>query len=207
VNIVAMVYGNMVTIAARACIHARLQHRRARAERRRADQRAGRGRGLRRAYAESIQKMKRGKLAKIYRELDRLATKLEKHFKDVQDVDSHSSTASCTCCRRVARNGPEWRRFGLRRKCGRGLITETKRSARAAAGSDQRSIHGGSTLERTVLAKGLPLAWRATGESCSMPTKPNAQEKGHDVILVRPRRRRGLPRIVAARAILTARAA
>src|SRR5207249_2731334 len=36
---------------------------------------------------ESIQRMKRGKLAKIYRELDRLATKLEKHFKDVQDVE------------------------------------------------------------------------------------------------------------------------
>src|SRR2546423_7692015 len=36
---------------------------------------------------ESIQKMKRGKLAKIYKELERLATKLEKHFKDVQDVE------------------------------------------------------------------------------------------------------------------------
>src|SRR5205814_1312321 len=36
---------------------------------------------------ESIQRMKRGKLAKIYRKLDRLATKLEKHFKDVQDVE------------------------------------------------------------------------------------------------------------------------
>src|SRR5206468_12094286 len=36
---------------------------------------------------ESIARMKRGKLSKIYRELDRLATKLEKHFKDVQDVE------------------------------------------------------------------------------------------------------------------------
>src|SRR5206468_10116212 len=36
---------------------------------------------------EPIEKMKKGKLAKIYRELDSLATKLEKHFKDVQDVE------------------------------------------------------------------------------------------------------------------------
>src|SRR5258705_13998939 len=36
---------------------------------------------------EPIQKMKPGKLAKIYRELDRLAPKLENHFKDVQDVE------------------------------------------------------------------------------------------------------------------------
>src|SRR6266576_1858282 len=36
---------------------------------------------------EPIEKMKKGKLAKIYKELERLSTKLEKHFKDVQDVE------------------------------------------------------------------------------------------------------------------------
>src|SRR5881409_3206036 len=36
---------------------------------------------------EPIEKMKRGKLGKIYRELNTLAIKLEKHFKDVQDIE------------------------------------------------------------------------------------------------------------------------
>jgi len=34
-----------------------------------------------------IARMKRGKLAKIYRDLERLAQKLERHFKDVQDIE------------------------------------------------------------------------------------------------------------------------
>src|SRR5213078_5079688 len=36
---------------------------------------------------ESIDKMKRGKLAKVYAELERIAAKLERHFKDVQDIE------------------------------------------------------------------------------------------------------------------------
>src|SRR6059036_3375538 len=35
----------------------------------------------------SIARMKRGKLVKVYRELERIATKLEGHFKDVQDIE------------------------------------------------------------------------------------------------------------------------
>src|SRR3989449_9415662 len=35
----------------------------------------------------SIARMKRGKLVKVYRELERIATKLERHFKDVQDIE------------------------------------------------------------------------------------------------------------------------
>src|SRR5207237_447064 len=36
---------------------------------------------------EPIAKMKRGALAKVYRELERIATKLERHFRDVQDIE------------------------------------------------------------------------------------------------------------------------
>src|SRR6266550_4523175 len=36
---------------------------------------------------ESISTLKRGKLAKVYRELERIATKLERHFRDVQDIE------------------------------------------------------------------------------------------------------------------------
>src|SRR5207249_2627595 len=36
---------------------------------------------------ESISTLKRGKLAKVYRELQRIATKLERHFRDVQDIE------------------------------------------------------------------------------------------------------------------------
>src|SRR5439155_1693360 len=36
---------------------------------------------------EPIAKMKRGALAKVYGELERIATKLERHFKDVQDIE------------------------------------------------------------------------------------------------------------------------
>ena len=36
---------------------------------------------------EPIAKLKRGALAKVYAELERIATKLERHFKDVQDIE------------------------------------------------------------------------------------------------------------------------
>jgi len=36
---------------------------------------------------EPIAKLKRGKLAKVYRELERVAEKLERHFRDVQDIE------------------------------------------------------------------------------------------------------------------------
>src|SRR3989475_5823668 len=36
---------------------------------------------------ESLAKLKRGKLAKVYRELERIAEKLERHFRDVQDIE------------------------------------------------------------------------------------------------------------------------
>src|SRR2546428_46996 len=36
---------------------------------------------------EPIAKMKRGALAKVYRELERIADKLERHFRDVQDIE------------------------------------------------------------------------------------------------------------------------
>ena len=36
---------------------------------------------------EPIAKMKRGALAKVYHELERIAGKLERHFRDVQDIE------------------------------------------------------------------------------------------------------------------------
>src|SRR2546426_1158263 len=36
---------------------------------------------------EPLAKLKRGKLAKVYRELEQIADKLERHFRDVQDIE------------------------------------------------------------------------------------------------------------------------
>src|SRR6266567_3649526 len=56
---------------------------------------------------ESLAKLKRGKLAKVYRELERIAEKLERHFRDVQDIEftfEHGRLYMLQC-RRAQRTG------------------------------------------------------------------------------------------------------
>src|SRR6058998_1861033 len=160
---------------------------------------------------ESIQRMKRGKLAKIYRELDRLATKLENHFKDVQDVEftfEHGQLYMLQT-RRAQRTGAAAVRIGVE-MVGEGLITEDEAVQRIPPQDLDQLFHPmvDPRSSVTVLAKGLPASpGAATGEVVFDADEAEVlQKKGHDVILVRPETSpEDYHGIVAARAVLTAR--
>src|SRR6266478_5619576 len=160
---------------------------------------------------ESIQKMKRGKLAKIYRELDRLATKLEKHFKDVQDVEftfEHGQLYMLQT-RRAQRTGMAAVRSAVE-MVAEGLITEDEAVQRVPPQDLDQLFHPmvDPKASVTVLAKGLPASpGAATGEVVfDADEAETLKKKGHDVILVRPETSpEDYHGMVAARAILTAR--
>src|SRR2546426_6574083 len=160
---------------------------------------------------ESIQRMKRGKLAKIYRELDRLATKLEKHFKDVQDVEftfEHGQLYMLQT-RRAQRTGMAAVRSAVE-MVDEGLITEDEAIQRVPPQDLDQLFHPmvDPRSSVTVLAKGLPASpGAATGEVVFDADEAEVlKKKGHDVILVRPETSpEDYHGIVAARAILTAR--
>src|SRR5712664_3495788 len=160
---------------------------------------------------EPIEKMKRGKLAKIYRELDRLATKLEKHFKDVQDVEftfEHGQLYMLQT-RRAQRTGIAAVRIAVE-MVDEGLISEDEAVQRIPPQDLDQLFHPmvDPRASVTVLAKGLPASpGAATGEVVFDADDAEAlKKKGHDVILVRPETSpEDFHGIVAARAILTAR--
>src|SRR5438270_1815671 len=160
---------------------------------------------------ESIQKMKRGKLAKIYRELDRLATKLEKHFRDVQDVEftfEHGQLYMLQT-RRAQRTGMAAVRTAVE-MVDEGLITEDEAIQRVPPQDLDQLFHPmvDPKASVTVLAKGLPASpGAATGEVVfDADEAETLKKKGHDVILVRPETSpEDYHGIVAARAVLTAR--
>src|SRR6266496_921299 len=160
---------------------------------------------------EPIQKMKRGKLAKIYRELDRLGTKLEKHFKDVQDVEftfEHGQLYMLQT-RRAQRTGMAAVRTAVE-MVDEGLITEEEAIQRVPPQDLDQLFHPmvDPRSSVTVLAKGLPASpGAATGEVVFDADEAEAlKKKGHDVILVRPETSpEDYHGIVAARAVLTAR--
>src|SRR6185312_10883662 len=160
---------------------------------------------------EPIQKMKRGKLAKIYRELDRLATKLEKHFKDVQDVEftfEHGKLYMLQT-RRAQRTGAAAVRAAVE-MADEGLITQDEAVQRVPPQDLDQLFHPmvDPRAAVTVLAKGLPASpGAATGEVVFDADEAEAlKKKGHEVILVRPETSpEDYHGIVAARAVLTAR--
>src|SRR5881394_3707230 len=160
---------------------------------------------------EPIQKMKKGKLAKIYKELDKLATKLEKHFKDVQDVEftfEHGQMYMLQT-RRAQRTGIAAVRVAVE-MVDEGLITEDEAIQRVPPQDLDQLFHPmvDPKANVTVLAKGLPASpGAATGEVVFDADEAEAlKKKGHDVILVRPETSpEDFHGIVAARAILTAR--
>jgi len=160
---------------------------------------------------EPIEKMNRGKLAKVYRELERLATKLEKHFKDVQDVEftfEHGQLYMLQT-RRAQRTGMAAVRSAVE-MVEEGLITEEEALQRVPPQDLDQLFHPmvDPRASVTVLAKGLPASpGAATGEVVFDADEAEAmKKKGHDVILVRPETSpEDFHGIVAARAILTAR--
>ena len=162
---------------------------------------------------EPIAKMKRakGRLSKVYRDLERLATKLENHFKDVQDVEftfEHYQLYMLQT-RRAQRTGAAAVRSAVE-MVGEGLITEDEAVQRIPPQDLDQLFHPmvDPKASVTVLAKGLPASpGAAIGEVVfDADEAEELKKKGHDVILVRPETSpEDFHGIVAARAVLTAR--
>jgi pyruvate,orthophosphate dikinase len=160
---------------------------------------------------EPISRLKRGKQAKIYRDLKRLADKLERHFKDVQDIEftfEHGKLYMLQT-RRAQRTGIAAVRVAVEMVKEK-LISEDEAVQRVPPQDLDQLFHPmvDPKAAVTVLAKGLPASpGAATGEVVFTADEAAAlKEKGHDVILVRPETSpEDFHGIVAARAILTAR--
>ena len=159
----------------------------------------------------SIARMKRGKLVKIYRDLDRLGKKLERHFKDVQDIEftfEHGRLYMLQT-RRAQRTGVAAVRIAVE-LAEEGLITQDEAVQRVPPQDLDQLFHPmvDPRAPVTVLAKGLPASpGAATGEVVFDADEAEAlKKKGRDVILVRPETSpEDFHGIVAARAVLTAR--
>src|SRR5256886_3096634 len=160
---------------------------------------------------DPIAKLKRGKLARVYRDLERLAAKLEKHFKDVQDIEFTFEHAKLYMLqtRRAQRTGIAAVRIAVE-MVAEGLIGEDDAVQRVPPQDLDQLFHPmvdprGAV---TVLAKGLPASPGAAtgGVVFDADEAEDLKKKGHDVILIRPETSpEDFHGIVAARAVLTAR--
>jgi len=158
-----------------------------------------------------IARMKRGKLAKVYRDLARLGQKLERHFTDVQDIEftfEHGRLYMLQT-RRAQRTGVAAVRIAVE-LAKEGLITQDEAVQRVPPQDLDQLFHPmvDPRAAVTVLAKGLPASpGAATGEVVFDADEAEAlKKKGRDVILVRPETSpEDFHGIVAARAVLTAR--
>ena len=160
---------------------------------------------------EPIAKMKRGKLAKVYREIGRIAAKLERHFRDVQDIEftfEHGKLYMLQT-RRAQRTGLAAVRIAVE-MVGERLITEDEAVQRVPPQDLDQVFHPmvAPGANPTVIAKGLPASpGAAIGEAVFDADDAEALAKrGRAVILVRPETSpEDFHGIVAARAVLTAR--
>jgi len=215
VNIVAMVYGNMGDDCGTGVAFTRDC---------RTGERVLNGDVLTNAQGEDvvsgartplqIASMKRGKraeLGKIYRDLERLAQKLERHFKDVQDIEFTFERGKLYMLqtRRAQRTGIAAVRVAVE-MAAEGLISQDEAVQRVPPQDLDQLFHPmvDPRASVTVLAKGLPASpGAATGEVVFDADEAEALKKqGRDVILVRPETSpEDFHGIVAARAVLTAR--
>ncbi|PYO38925.1 MAG: pyruvate, phosphate dikinase, partial [Gemmatimonadetes bacterium] len=160
---------------------------------------------------ESIAKMKRGKLAKVYRELERIAAKLERHFRDVQDIEftfEHGKLYMLQT-RRAQRTGLAAVRIAVE-LVGERLITEDEAVQRVPPQDLDQVFHPmvAPDATPTVIAKGLPASpGAAIGEAVfDADEAETLAKRGRAVILIRPETSpEDFHGIVAARAVLTAR--
>ncbi|MGH7672551.1 MAG: pyruvate, phosphate dikinase [Gemmatimonadales bacterium] len=160
---------------------------------------------------EPIARMKRGKLAKVYNDLERLADKLERHFQDVQDLEftfEHGKLYMLQT-RRAQRTGLAAVRITVD-MVAEGLIGEDEAVQRVPPQDLDQLFHPmvDPRAAVTLLAKGLPASpGAATGEVVFDADEADAlKKKGREVILVRPETSpEDFHGIVAARAVVTAR--
>jgi pyruvate,orthophosphate dikinase len=159
---------------------------------------------------DSLARLKRGRFAKIYRELDQMATKLERHFKDVQDIEFTFERGHLYMLqtRRAQRTGLAAVRVAVE-MVKEGLISQEEAVQRVPPQDLDQVFHPmvDPRAKVTTVAKGLPASPGAAMGRCSRPTRPETlTKKGHAVILVRPETSpEDFHGIVAARAVLTAR--
>jgi pyruvate,orthophosphate dikinase len=160
---------------------------------------------------EPIAKMKRGKFAKVYQELEAVAEKLEQHFKDVQDIEftfEHGSLYMLQT-RRAQRTGLAAVRVAVE-MVDEGFISEDDAVQRVPPQDLDQIFHPmvDPRASVTVVAKGLPASpGAAIGEVVFHADDAEAAaKKGRNVILVRPETSpEDFHGIVAARAVLTSR--
>jgi pyruvate,orthophosphate dikinase len=160
---------------------------------------------------DSIAKMKRGKFAKVYRELETIAEKLERHFKDVQDIEftfEHGRLYMLQT-RRAQRTGLAAVRSAVE-MVAEGLISEDEAVQRVPPQDLDQIFHPmvDPRASVTLVAKGLPASpGAAIGEAVFDADHAEAlAKKGHKVILVRPETSpEDFHGIVAAQAVVTSR--
>ena len=160
---------------------------------------------------EPLSKLKRGKLGKIYRELERLADKLERHFKDVQDIEftfEHGKLYMLQT-RRAQRTGLAAVRSAVE-MVDEGLISPEEAVQRVPPQDLDQLMHPmvDPRATVTVIAKGLPASpGAAIGEAVFDADEAEAlAKKGRSVILIRPETSpEDFHGMIAAKAILTAR--
>jgi pyruvate,orthophosphate dikinase len=212
VNIVAMVYGNMGEDCGTGVAFTR-------------DCRTGEavlnGDFLTNAQGEDVvsgartplplEKLNRGKLAKIYKELETVAARLEDHFKDVQDIEftfEHDRLYMLQT-RRAQRTGLAAVRIAVE-LVREGKITKDEAVQRVPPQDLDQVFHPmvDPKSKETVIAKGLPASpGAAIGEAVFDADEAEAlARKGRKVILIRPETSpEDFHGIVAAQAVLTAR--
>src|SRR5690242_1518693 len=160
---------------------------------------------------ESIAKLKRGKLAKVYRDLERVAAKLERHFRDVQDIEftfEHGKLYLLQT-RRAQRAGLAAVRSAVE-MVDEGLITAGEAVQRVPPQDLDQLFHPmvDPRASVTVIAKGLPASpGAATGEAVfDADEAETLAHQGRKAILIRPETSpEDFHGIVAAQAVLTAR--
>jgi len=160
---------------------------------------------------EAIAKMRRGALGKVYRELERIADKLERHFRDVQDIEFtfEHGRLFILQTRRAQRTGLAAVRTAVE-MVDEGLITPDEAVQRVPPQDLDQLFHPmvDPRAGVTVVAKGLPASpGAAMGEAVFDADEAEMLAKrGRKVILIRPETSpEDFHGIVAAQAVLTAR--
>src|SRR2546430_498351 len=160
---------------------------------------------------QPIAKLKRGRLARVFGELVRVAEKLERHFKDVQDIEFTFERGKLYMLqtRRAQRTGLAAVRIAAD-MVDDGLITADEAVQRVPPRDLDQLFHPmvDPRASTTVVAKGLPASpGAAIGETVFDADAAVALgQKGRKVILVPPETSPGdFQGIVAAQAALTAR--
>jgi pyruvate,orthophosphate dikinase len=159
----------------------------------------------------AIAQLKRGKLAPVYRALERLAAKLERHFKDVQDIEFtfEHGRLYLLQTRRAQRTGLAAVRSAVE-LVAEGRISPDEAVQRVPPQDLDQLFHPmvDPRAAVTVVAKGLPASpGAAMGEAVFDADQAELLAKqGHRVVLIRPETSpEDFHGIVAAQAVLTAR--